>query len=106
MTIVRNLTPAQVSMALGKGTCDLIDVREPDEFAAARIPGAVSMPLSSFSVADIPQETGRLTVISCAAGGRSMRAAEQCARAGLTVFNLTGGLSAWADAGLRVERER
>jgi len=104
MTAIRQLPPHDVWKAIERGTCDLIDVREPDEFAEARIPGARLLPLSSFEVASVPHALGRLTVISCAAGGRSMRAAEQCARAGLAVFNLTGGLAAWLKAGLPVER--
>ena len=104
MSEIRQISPADLWKALEMGACDLVDVREPDEFASARIAGATLNPLSCFDAAAVPQTLGRLTVISCAAGGRSMKAAEQCARAGKTVFNLTGGLSAWMQAGLPVER--
>ena len=104
MAGIRQLSPQDVSKALEKGTCDLVDVREANEFAEARIPGAILLPLSAFDPAVIPQAPGRLTVIACAAGGRSMKAAELCAQAGHTVFNLTGGLAAWTKAGLPVER--
>lgn len=104
MAGIRQLGPLDVSKALAKGTCDLIDVREATEFAESRIPGAKLAPLSAFDPAAIPQAPGRLAVVTCAAGGRSMKAAELCAQAGLSVFNLTGGLAAWTKAGLPVER--
>lgn len=105
MSDIRQISPADAWKALEKGTCDLIDVREPGEFASARIAGARLNPLSCFDAGAVPQTQGRIAVISCAAGGRSMKAAEQCVRAGKTVFNLTGGLSAWVQAGLPVEKD-
>lgn len=62
----------------------VVDVREPDEFAAGHLPGALSVPLSTLPAAiaggDLPRDRP-LTVI-CARGGRAARAAAILAEAG------------------------
>jgi rhodanese-related sulfurtransferase len=102
MTNIVQISPEKLALALGKDACVLIDVREPDEHAAARIPGAVLRPLSSFDPGALPVDPAKALVIACAAGGRSMQAATRCAEAGMRVMNLTGGLAAWRQAGLPV----
>jgi rhodanese-related sulfurtransferase len=102
MTKIVQISPPKLAMALEKDACVLIDVREPSEHAAARIPGAVLRPLSSFDPGKLPVNPAKALVISCAAGGRSMQAAERCVEAGMRVMNLTGGLAAWRQAGLPV----
>jgi len=102
MTKIIQISPQKLAMALETDACVLIDVREPDEHAAARIPGAVLCPLSSFDPDNLPTDPAKALIVSCAAGGRSMRAAERCAEAGMRVMNLTGGLAAWRQAGLPV----
>jgi rhodanese-related sulfurtransferase len=102
MTNIVQISPQKLAMALEKDACLLIDVRERDEHTAVRIPGAVLRPLSSFDPGHLPTDSGKALVISCAAGGRSMKAAEKCAEAGMRVMNLTGGLAAWRQAGLPV----
>jgi len=48
---VKDLTPTEVKTALDAGRILLIDVREPAEFAAERIHGALNFPLSTFDPA-------------------------------------------------------
>ena len=52
---VRDLTPQEVARGLEEGRMLLVDVREPNETALERFPGAVLVPLSSFDPADIPE---------------------------------------------------
>jgi rhodanese-related sulfurtransferase len=81
---VRDLTPQEVAAGLEAGSTLLIDVREPNETAAERIPGSVLLPLSRFDPDDIPDPQGRAVVFACAAGIRSLRAAEAaCGRISL-----------------------
>ena len=77
----------------------LIDVREEDEYAIARIAGAELLPLSQWpalaaeKLADLAQPL----LIQCHHGGRSARAAEFLLRNGFTdVTNLAGGIDAWS----------
>lgn len=77
----------------------LIDVRTPEEFAEARIAGALNAPLQTFLPASIPIETRRETILYCRSSGRSARAARMLAdHTGTRVRHLAGGLRAWIAA--------
>lgn len=87
-------------------TSALIDVREPDEYAAGHIPGAVNIPLS-----ELPSRVNDCLVSSvvrvvCQSGGRSMRACEflsqQAESEGATFVNVAGGTKAWIAEGFEV----
>jgi rhodanese-related sulfurtransferase len=89
--------------ALLSGGARLIDVREADEYAQARVPGAVLIPLGS-----VPDQLDAFrgdgtTYVICARGSRSMRACEVAAEAGIEVANVAGGTLAWIDAGHPVD---
>jgi rhodanese-related sulfurtransferase len=102
---VIDLSPQTVAEALQAGDILLIDVREPYEFEAERIKGAISLPLSAIDPAAVPDADGKTIVLSCAGGVRSARAAEYLQAAGLDVQrHLAGGLYAWKLAGLPTER--
>jgi rhodanese-related sulfurtransferase len=102
---VRDLTAQEVADGLAANTIMLVDVREPNETMAERIPGAVLLPLSRFDPHDIPDPEGRTVVFSCGSGIRSLRAAEAALDAGLPYgAHLAGGLKAWKAAGFPTER--
>jgi rhodanese-related sulfurtransferase len=77
----------------------LIDVREPDEYTAAHVPGAVLVPLATVPerLEDVPAD-GQVYVI-CAKGARSLKAAEFYRSQGIDAVNVAGGTTAWIDAG-------
>lgn len=101
---IRDLTPEDVASGLEAGEILLIDVREPQETALERIPGAVLLPLSVFDPAELPDPGDRAVVFSCASGIRSVKAAEIAQAAGLPHnAHLAGGLKAWKAAGLPTE---
>jgi rhodanese-related sulfurtransferase len=77
----------------------LIDVREPDEYAAAHVPGAVLVPLATVPVRlqDVPADG--LVYVICAVGQRSRRAAEFYRSRGVDAINVAGGTTAWIEAG-------
>jgi rhodanese-related sulfurtransferase len=100
MTNITQATPAEVRAGLASGEILLVDVREPNEYAFERIHGALLYPLSTFDAQAVPAE-GRRLVVHCAAGKRSMMAAEKLLAGGHAVVgNLEGGLAAWKAAGL------
>lgn len=80
----------------------LIDVREPDEYVAAHVPGAELVPLATVPdrLDDLP--TDRPVYVICAAGARSLRAAEVMRARGIDAVNVAGGTNAWIDAGFEV----
>jgi len=98
---IKDLTPRQVETALEAGEILLVDVREPAEFAAERIHGALNFPLSTFDPDALPEAGDRLVVFQCGSGKRSASAIDLCRRAGHAIdAHLAGGISAWKAAGL------
>lgn len=81
----------------------LIDVREDDELAEARVRGARHIPLGQVAerIDEVPA-LGSVYVI-CARGGRSAKAVEHLRGAGIDAVNVAGGTLAWIDAGLPTE---
>lgn len=97
----KDLTPHQVRAALDAREILLIDVREPEEFAAERIEGALNVPLSTLDPRALPDAGGKAVVLHCAGGKRSGMAIEKCRAAGQAIdTHLAGGLAAWKAAGL------
>ena|SRR5579864_2007474 len=97
---VTEYEPAEVMQMLKEGRVLLVDVREPGEFAAERIPGALLFPLSSFDAAHLPVDGSREVVFSCASGGRSMTAAMQRLALGQAAAHMAGGIAGWKAKGL------
>jgi rhodanese-related sulfurtransferase len=73
----------------------LIDVREPDEFAGGTLPDAVNIPLGELPQRVHELDPERPVVVLCRSGARSARAAAWLADQGFAdVTNLTGGMLA------------
>jgi hydroxyacylglutathione hydrolase len=106
-TISGTATVAQISateLAPRLPAVSVIDVRGATEWADGHLPGAIHIPLGHLAdrVSEIPP--GRPVVVQCQSGGRSSIAASVLERLGFTnVTNLSGGITAWAAAGLPVE---
>lgn len=97
----RELSPAAVHDMMRERSCVLVDVREPQEFAAERIRGALQFPLSSFDPAALPSPDGCQIVFHCGTGKRSAMAVARCLEQNIRhVTHMTGGLQAWKAAGL------
>lgn len=92
----REMSPAELAARIGTDEePTIVDVREPDEFAAWSIPGAMSIPVRELAsrLAELPADTELVTL--CASGNRSAAAADFLSRAGRHVANLAGGMAAW-----------
>jgi glyoxylase-like metal-dependent hydrolase (beta-lactamase superfamily II)/rhodanese-related sulfurtransferase len=90
-----------------RGGIALVDVREPDEFTGelGHVPGAELVPLATLSDAAAGWDPEREVVLVCRSGGRSARAAITLAGRGFRhLYNLRGGMLAWNDARLPVDR--
>jgi rhodanese-related sulfurtransferase len=104
---VPEVAPADLQSRLSGGEqIVVIDVREPEEFARGKIPGAYTIPRGVLEM----QVDGRLpreatVVLYCAGGGRSALAAKSMTDMGYDkVENLQGGWGAWVNSGLPVEQ--
>ena len=96
---VQTITPREVAAKLASGDdFDLIDVREPNEWAIGHIEGARLVPLSTFPDAIASLDPSREIVLQCKSGGRSGKAAQALIDAGFNnVSNLVGGILRWSD---------
>jgi rhodanese-related sulfurtransferase len=80
----------------------LLDVRESFEWKSGHAPSARHIPLATLGRRASELPTNRPIVTVCHSGLRSARAAAMLARRGHEVYNLRGGMRAWAQAGLPV----
>ncbi|WP_067509590.1 rhodanese-like domain-containing protein [Actinoplanes sp. TFC3] len=98
---VPSVTPSQV-----EPSAYLLDVREPDEWAAGHAPGAHHLPMMEVParIAEIPADTE--VVVVCRSGGRSGQVVSYLMGNGWdNVHNLDGGMLGWAAAGRDVVDE-
>ena len=91
------------------GHARVLDVREPAECAAGKLPNAVNIPrgLLEFQIDNYPAFAGAQDtdiLVYCLSGGRSALAAETLKKLGYTrAVSLAGGYKAWNDSGLPTE---
>lgn len=105
--ILHKLSPAEVRARLDAGRAVLVDIREPDEFARAHIPGALSQPLSGLEQAHLAVDPAADVIFTCRTGMRTAGACDRlAARVEGDAFVLDGGLDAWTRAGLPVSEDR
>jgi molybdopterin/thiamine biosynthesis adenylyltransferase/rhodanese-related sulfurtransferase len=92
------ITPVELAERLRTGDVELIDVREPNEWDIACIPGARLIPLGEFPQAIPSLDRTHDIVVQCRSGVRSGKAVRQLQAAGFTrVWNLAGGILRWSD---------
>ncbi|MFC0282994.1 rhodanese-like domain-containing protein [Camelimonas abortus] len=100
-----NLDREDIKKGLADGSILLVDVREPNEYAAGHIPGAVLFPLSTFDASRLPDPGGRRLVFSCRSGKRSQTAIAKAREAGLPYReHYAGGILDWIEADEPVEQ--
>ncbi len=96
---VAEITPRELAEQMRVGAdVDLIDVREPGEWAIARLPKARLIPLGELAGSMAKLDSAREIVVMCRSGQRSAAAAQQLQAAGFRkVKNLAGGILRWSD---------
>lgn len=98
---LQNLDPKDVARWLAEKSIMLVDVREPAEYEAEHIQGALLFPLSSFDPNALPDPKDLKLVFQCGSGMRSAKAVAACETAGLSFdSHMKGGIQAWKAAGL------
>lgn len=97
------LSPQEVKARLDAGRAQLIDIREPDEFARSHVPGALSQPLSGWEAAHLTVDPDADVVFTCRSGMRTAGACDRlAARVTGGAYVLSGGLDGWTKAGFPV----
>lgn len=97
---MEEITSTELKQRLDKGDdIQIIDVREANEVAFARIPDSVHIPLAQVLNRMDEIDPNRETVVHCKMGGRSARAIDALQRSGFQgkLMNLKGGILGWSD---------
>lgn len=93
---MKQITATQVQALLNEGkSLNIIDVREGNEVAAGKIPGAVNIPLGLIEFRMHELDKSKEYILVCHSGGRSGRAMQFLESHGFNVVNLIGGMLAW-----------
>ncbi len=100
------LSPALAVQLINKEKAQVIDVCEPAEFTAAHVAGAKNIPLGDIANGKgLPGNKKLPLVVVCAAGTRSAKAVAQLKALGYeNAQSLSGGLKAWREANLPIEK--
>lgn len=100
----KNITVAELQDRLQQGGLRLVDVRTDAEVARGKIPQGESFPLHLLPMRIDEMDKNIATVFYCQVGARSAQAAAFAANNGFVdTYNLQGGITAWAHAGLPIE---
>ena len=87
-----------------RGKLQVVDVRQPAEFAGGHVPGSINLPLRDLPSHLQAVDPSRPVAVICGGGYRSSAAASLMRQSGLQdLQNVTGGFSAWVRAGFATE---
>ncbi|AYM97303.1 rhodanese-related sulfurtransferase [Acidovorax sp. 62] len=102
-----SLSPAQAVQLINREKAVVIDVCEAEEFAAGHVGGAKNVPLGQLEerLPSLVKNKSLPVVLVCASGARANRAAAVAKKLGYEKAEaLAGGLKAWRDASMPVEK--
>jgi adenylyltransferase/sulfurtransferase len=97
---MQEITATELKRRMDAGDdVQIIDVRQPDEYAFAKIEGAKLIPLGEIAQRMDEIDADKEVILQCKAGGRSAQAIDILTRAGFKgkMSNLKGGITAWSN---------
>ena len=93
---MKEMTAKEVETLMNEGKLlNIIDVREVDEVADGKIPGAINIPLGLVEFRMHELDKSKEYIMVCRSGGRSGRATEFLEEQGYNVINMQGGMLSW-----------
>lgn len=106
MKKIKSLDALTANEWLNNNEAILIDVREPKEYKEVHIAGAHLIPIQTLDITKLPQNDHKKIIVHCKLGKRGAMACEKLLadNPNLDIYNLEGGITAWEDAGLKVEK--
>ena len=97
---------AEATHLINREDALVVDVRDPGEYGAGHILGAKNVPLSRLDDGELAKRKERPVIVYCDGGERAGKAISVLRKQGFTrVVNLSGGIKAWQQAGLPVEKK-
>ena len=103
----RGVSALQAVQLINRRDAVIVDVRDDAEFAAGHIPNARHIPLAQLGerLKELERYKSRPIVVSCRSGTRSASASSILQKHGFSeVFSLSGGVAAWEQASMPVEK--
>ena len=97
----------EATRLMNQGSTLVLDIRDGNEYAAGHLPRARHIPLAELGkrVEELGKYKEKPVIVTCQSGIRSGRATRLLKDAGFTaVYELKGGIAAWQQASLPVER--
>jgi rhodanese-related sulfurtransferase len=91
------------TFAAARDRATVVDVREPAEYAAGHVPGAVLVPMGQLAARMDELDRGTPVFVICASGNRSLAMTDVLRHAGYDAASVAGGTSAWIRSGRPVE---
>jgi rhodanese-related sulfurtransferase len=106
MSILQTISPERAAELMRQGAV-LVDVREADEHARERIPGARHHALSQLDAQNPARPGDDVLIFHCRSGARTRANADRLAASNVCeTYVLEGGIEAWKKAGLPVALDR
>jgi rhodanese-related sulfurtransferase len=107
-TRIHECSVEELEGLLAQGELTLVDVREPVEYAAGHLPGAISIPrgVVELKLPELVADPQALVVCYCGSGGRSALSSDSLQRIGYqNVLSLRGGYQAWSAGGKPLQQD-
>jgi rhodanese-related sulfurtransferase len=104
---VKEVGTLQATRLINSEDAVLLDLREVKEYEGGRLPNATHIPLSQLASrgSELRKFTGRPVIAYCDRGNRSRLAKSVLKKLGFDqIYTLQGGIRAWREAGLPVEK--
>ncbi len=104
MSLIKEIEVTELAQLKDKGeTIRVIDIRQPAELNSGVIPGAEALPMHTIPLRMSELQREEKLIMVCRSGARSAQACMFLQQQGYdNVFNLRGGMIAWAGSGLEV----
>lgn len=102
-----SVTPKEAATMFSEQKAIIVDVREDSEWNEGHIAGAIHIPLAQVEsrLSELAQYKNSTVITQCRSGKRSAKAAGMLQAAGFSkVLNLTGGIVAWNEDGLKTTK--
>jgi rhodanese-related sulfurtransferase len=101
----KGISVTEATLLINREDAVVVDVRETSEWSSGHIPNARHIALGQLNqrIGELEKVKAKPVIVCCASGNRSSTACGSLKKAGFEkVFNLSGGIRAWSDAGLPI----
>ncbi len=102
------VSPLQATLMINREDAIIVNVREPHEYAAGHVPNARHIPMGQVDkrLGELDKFKDKPVIVVCQSGNRSSSTCNALTKRGFEkVYNLSGGISAWEQAGMPVTKK-